>query len=347
MANYTVKKVTNLEKGSARTIEVEITNEEIGKHRAKSLKALSLKADLPGFRKGHVPEKVILEKLGEAGVLEEAINSWLKEGVLEILKKEAPDALAFPRVNITKAVPGNSVELSLFFPLKPKIKLPDYKEISAGKNKKKKPEEKVEEKEIDEAILRLRKYAFKAAGPTSSAEIKDEDLPPITDEFAVAIGGGKTVAELRERVAKDLLEEKKTHAKEKHRLEIIEEILKKTEAIMPEILTESEVDKMEMEFESDVKRMGLSLDDYLKNTKKTREDARKEWKPTAEKRAKVNLILAEIKTLEKIEADKEKVEHEMKHLLEHHKDVDVDNARAYVERMFSNEKVFEFLESQN
>jgi FKBP-type peptidyl-prolyl cis-trans isomerase (trigger factor) len=346
MSNYTIKKITENEKESARTVEVEISTEEIGKHRLISLKALSEKADLPGFRKGHVPEKVIIEKLGETGILEEAINSWLKEGVLEILKKEASDALAFPRVNVTKAVPGNPVELSLFFPLKPKIKLPDYKVIASSKNKKVEPEEKVEEKEIDEALLRLRKYALKASNPASPAEIKDEDLPPITDEFAVAIGGGKTVAELRERVSKDLLGEKKIRAKEKHRLEIIEEILKKTETVMPEILIESEVDKMEMEFESDVKRMGLSLDDYLKNTKKTREDARKEWKPVAEKRAKVNVILAEIKTLEKIEADKEKVEHEMKHLLEHHKDVDVDNARAYVERMFSNEKVFEFLESQ-
>lgn len=346
MANYIIKKITDHEKESAKTIEVEISIEEIAKHRARSLKTLSEKADLQGFRKGRVPEKVILEKIGEAGVLEEAINSWLREAIPEILQKEVPDALTFPKITINKAVPGNPVELSLFIPLKPKLKLPDYKVIASTKNKKKEPEVKVEEKEIDEALTRLRRYATKAGNPSGTAEIKEKDLPPLNDEFAVAVGGGKTVAELRERISKDILNEKKIKAKEKQRLEIIEEILKNTDGILPEILIGDEVNKMEMEFKADVKRMGLSLDDYLKNTKKTREEARKDWKPTAEKRAMVNLILAEIKTLEKIEADKEKVEHEMKHLLEHHKDVDVNNARAYLERMFSNEKVFEFLESQ-
>lgn len=346
MANYTVKKATDLEKESAKTIELEISVEEIGHHRAKSLKKLSEKTDLPGFRKGHVPEKVIVEKMGEAGILEEAINSWLQKSIPEILQKEAPDALAFPKITVTKAAPGNPVELSLFIPLKPKLKLPDYKTIAIEKNKKKEPEAKVEEKEIDDALLRLRKYALKAAKP-ASAEVKDEDLPPITDEFAVAVGGGKTVAELRERVGKDLLEEKKIRAKEKHRLQIIEEILKKTETTLPEIIIEDEVSRMEAEFEAEVKKMGLSLDDYLKNAKKTREDARKEWKPTAEKRAIVNLILAEIKTLEKLEADKEKVENEVKHMLEHYKDADLEQIKTYIERIFANEKVFEFLENQN
>lgn len=347
MANYTVKKTTAHEKESAQTVDIEISSEEIGKHRVKSLKTLSEKADIQGFRKGHVPEKVILERLGETGILEEAINSWLKEAVPEILQKEAPDALTFPRINVTKAVPGNPVELSLFIPLRPKLKLPDYKKIAAAKNKKKESEVKVDEKEIDEAMMRLRRYAAKAGDSSGKAEIKDEDLPPLNDAFAVAVGGGKTVAELRERVSKDIFNEKKIKAKEKHRLEIIEEILKNTDGAIPEVITDSEVDRMEMEFEADVKRMGLSLDDYLKNTKKTREDARKEWKPTAEKRAKVNLILNEIKTLEKLEVDKEKVEHEIKHLMEHHKDVDSNNARAYIEHVFSNEKAFEFLENQN
>ncbi|HEY9584625.1 MAG TPA: trigger factor [Candidatus Paceibacterota bacterium] len=346
MSEYTIKKTTNLEKECAKELELEISVETLNSAKIKTLKRIGAKADIQGFRKGHVPEKAVMEKLGEAGVLEETINDWLNDNIVKILEKEAPEAIAFPKITIKKAVPGNPVELSLFISLRPKLTLPDYKTIASAKNKKKSPEEKVEEKEIDEAILRLRKYAYRAVNPNAEKEIKDEELPALTDEFAVSVGGGKTVAELRERVSKDLLEEKKTKAKEKQRLEIIEEILKKTDGILPAIIIDDEVDKMEAEFEADVKRMGLSFDDYVKSTKKTIEEIRKDWRGTAEKRAKVNLILAEIRKLEKIEADKEKVDHEMKHLLEHHKDIDQKNARAYIERMLGNEKVFEFLGNQ-
>ena len=61
MANYTIKKTTALEKESAKTIEIEIGVDEMEKYRMRSIKVLSERADLPGFRKGHVPEKIILE----------------------------------------------------------------------------------------------------------------------------------------------------------------------------------------------------------------------------------------------------------------------------------------------
>jgi FKBP-type peptidyl-prolyl cis-trans isomerase (trigger factor) len=346
MVNYAVKKTIDHEKESARTIEIEISVEEIGKHRAKSLKTLSEKADLAGFRKGHVPEKVILEKLGEAGILEEAINSWLKEALPEILQKEAVGALALPRVNITKVVPGNPVELSLFIPLRPALKLPAYKEIAAARNKKKELVPEVSEKEIDEAILRLREYAARAVNPQLPTKPKENELPPLSDQFAESVGGGKTVAELRERIKKDLAAENKNRAKEKNRLAILEEILKKTEGAIPNILIDYEVERVEAEFEGEVKRAGLSLENYLKGAKKTLEDLRKDWRPAAEERAKVNLILDEIKKLEKLEADGEKVEREVKHFLEHYKNADPEQVKAYMDRTLSDEKVFEWLESQ-
>lgn len=346
MAKYTIKKITDLEKESAKTIEIEIAAEEISRHRAQSLKSLSEKADVEGFRKGHVPEKIILERLGEVGVLEEAINSWLKEAIPEIMEKEVADALTFPRVSVTKAVPGNSVELSLFIPLRPKLKLPDYKDIAQSLNKKKEPEPVITEKDVNDAILRLRRYAARAVNPQLPPEPKEEELPPLNDQFVESVGGGKNVVELRDRIKKDLESEHKIHAKEKNRLQIIDEILRKTDGAIPEILIEHEIEKMEAEFENDVKKMGLKMEDYLKNAKKTHEDLHKDWHSPAEKRAKVNIILAEIKKAEKLEADKDAVEREVKHALEHYKDADPEHVRAYMERMLGNEKVFEWLESQ-
>lgn len=345
MAKYTIKKAEDLKKESAKRIDLELDVEEINKHRDISIKQLSKTADIQGFRKGHVPEKIILERLGEAGVLEEAINSWLKEAIPEILEKEAPEALTFPEINITKAVPGNPVELSLFIPLRPKLSLPDYRKIAIKINSKKETPKEVTDKDVDEAIMRIRKYAAKAVNPNLKEEPKEDELPPLTDQFAESIGGGKTVSELKDRIKKDLEQENKIREKEKHRLEIIESILKETEGAIPELLVHHEIDKMEKELENDVKRMGLSVEDYLKSIKKTGEDLHKEWHPVAEKRAKVNLILGEIKKLEKIEVEKKAVDHEVEHFLEHYKDADKEQVYAYFEHILGNEKVFDFLEA--
>ena len=116
---------------------------------------------------------------------------------------------------------------------------------------------------------------------------------------------------------------------------------------MPKVLIESELDKMEGQFKADIAQMGLQPDEYLKHIKKSWEDLRKEWRPDAEKRAKTQLVLQKISLEEKIEPKKEDVEKEIKHLMEHYKEADPERVRAYVEMIFVNEAVIQFLEARN
>ncbi len=346
MPKYTVKNKEELTEKSARKIDIEIGLEEIKIHRVKSIKKLSDKADIPGFRKGHVPEKIIVEKMGEISILEEAVNSWLDESIGEILDKEAPEAISLPQISTKKITPGNPIEISPFVPIRPKIILPDYVKIASEKNKLTKKPVAIEEKDIDDAVQKLREYVAKAINPENKNPDKNE-LPPVDDKFAEAIGGGKTVSELRERIKKDLESENIRKEKEKIRLEIIESIIGNTKGVIPDVLIDYEIEKMESEFENDIKMMGLSFEDYLKNAKKTREELKKDWRKPAEKRAMFNLIISEIKKDKKLEADKESVERETAHFLEHHKDADPERVRNSMIKMLSNEKVFEFLENQN
>ena len=109
-------------------------------------------------------------------------------------------------------------------------------------------------------------------------------------------------------------------------------------------MVENELNKMQAQFGDDVKRMGVKVEDYLKHTKKNFEELRKEWRADAEKRAKLQLILARISTLEKIEADKEQIEKEAAHLLEHYKEANPAKAMEYIKMLLINQKVFEFLD---
>jgi hypothetical protein len=57
-------------------------------------------------------------------------------------------------------------------------------------------------------------------------------------------------------------------------------------------------------------------------------------------------MLLEIARANALTPSEERVEVEVKHLLEHYKNADPENARNYIETLLTNQKVLEFLEAQ-
>lgn len=133
---------------------------------------------------------------------------------------------------------------------------------------------------------------------------------------------------------------------EKRRLEIIEKIMDATTIEIPDLLIESEVEKIHARMHADLDAMGVKHDEYLAKIGKTEADLRIEWRVSAEKRAKLQLIVAEIAKAEKIKADPTAVDAEVKKVTEVYKDADPVNARLYIESVMENEAVMKFLENQ-
>jgi trigger factor len=142
-----------------------------------------------------------------------------------------------------------------------------------------------------------------------------------------------------------MTKEKEQQAKEKRRMEIIKEINEETKTELPDVLVESELGRMVAQFKHDVSQMGIKFEDYLKHLKKTEEDMKKEWQKDAESRAKTQLVLNKIAEVEKLAPEKELLEKEIEHLMEHYPDADKERTRAYVDMVMTNEKVLEFLET--
>ncbi|TAK57958.1 hypothetical protein EPO17_00680, partial [Patescibacteria group bacterium] len=132
-------------------------------------------------------------------------------------------------------------------------------------------------------------------------------------------------------------------ANEKKRIEIAEAVIKATKADLPKVIVEAELDKMEAQFQDDISRMGIKPEEYLKHIKKTREEMRAEWRNDAQKRATLQIVLHKIAQTEKITADPERAEKEIKAILEHYPDADLNRVRNYVESMLVNEMVFDLL----
>ncbi len=93
--------------------EIEITGEipaaDFDKFVAQSVKNLAQNMEIPGFRRGHVPEKIALEKAGEDDVLHEEAELALQNEYTKILQSEKIEAIGRPQITIIKLARGNSL----------------------------------------------------------------------------------------------------------------------------------------------------------------------------------------------------------------------------------------------
>ena len=106
-----------------------ITAEKMSLMREKALKKIKADFEVPGFRRGNVPETIIVQKIGEMAFLEEAAEIALDEEYPNILEEYKIDAIGRPEVNIIKIGVGAPLEFKIKTALVPEIKLGDYKKI--------------------------------------------------------------------------------------------------------------------------------------------------------------------------------------------------------------------------
>lgn len=340
MTQIKIKELENSE------VEIEgaIPSDTLEKNIKTAIRNISKNVEIPGFRKGHIPENVLTQKIGEGAILEEAADITLKEEFPKIIMENKVDAIGRPSITITKLAKGNPLEFKAIVAIMPKTELPDYKEL-AKKIMSKKEKIEVTEKEIEETINEIRKMRANDANNGDQND-DDKELPKFDDEFVKTLGDFKNVSEFKEKLKENIKLEKERKSKDKKRVELMEEIIKNTKTSLPNIMIESELDKMISQFKDDIARSGGTFEEYLKHIKKTEEDIRKEWRTDAEKRAKSQLVLNKIAIKEKIEAPKDELDKQVKHLLERYSDADPERVKIYVETILVNEEVFKLLEKQ-
>lgn len=371
-------KVTK-ESGSQVKISGEIPFEHLEKHRAAALKSLGKNLKIDGFRAGHIPEKVLMERIGEMNLISEMAERALASVYPKAVMEHKLEAIGHPQIAITKIAKDNPLGFTATVAVVPEIKLPDYKKLATEVNKNKETAEVSEvevEKQIEDilrskaAYERLQHKAQKhthadgtvhegpAHGegtmdlPTPESEkekVEETKIPELTDELVKTLGQPgqfENVADFKKKLREHLEITKKQEMGAKHRARLTDKIIEDSQFELPQILIDSELNQMFAQMENDLKRANLKSEDYLAHIKKTKEDLKKEWTPAAEKRARLQLVLNEIAKVEKIEPDKEALEKEVKHLLEHYKDADEMRVRIYVASVLTNEAVMKLLEVQ-
>ena len=363
MSKISIQKLPN----SIIEIEGEIEANIFESYFAKALKKIGENIELPGFRKGKAPENVLLANVKEMHILEEMAELALGEHYPKIIEEKKIDAIGRPDISIIKLARNNPLGFKIKVAILPEIKLSDYKKIAKKILNDVKPEEKniiVTDEDLENTIMDIRKsrapkvhmaepHVHKEGEEHQTSDIKDqmsdvkkEELPEFNDEFVKALGPFENIEDFKNKLKENIKLEKENAQKEKTRLKIIEKIIEESTLEVPELLIDLELDKIIYRMESDITQMGLKFEDYLKHLNKTVKDLRKDFHTDGEKKAKLSLILNEIAKVENIVADSEQVAKEVAYILEHYKEADPERARMHAENVLTNEKIFQFLESQ-
>jgi len=351
MTKYKITKTDNKTIPCTTTIEVTIPADVIIAKKADAIKNIGEHINVDGFRPGHIPEKIITQKVGEIGVYEEATRNVLDEVFFEIISETKELPVNRPDILITKIALDTDAEVKITFATKPIVKLGDYKKVKKNfADKKPKDEDgKATEKEIEDMIMNLRKQVahmqYHHNNPDDHGHNHAELEPAaLDDEFAKLCGPFNNLADLNKAIVENIEQSKKQKNLEKFRIELIDAIIADSDIVYPEFILNSEIDIMIEELKGDLQRMGQSFEEYLSVVNKKVEDIRAERKDMADKRVKTQLTLSEIAHAEKIELNQEDIAKQIAEIKNVHKDAPDENIKMFVERFEMNRAVWKMLE---
>ncbi len=361
--NVTIEK----KPGSLVVITGELPYTDLEAHRAEAVRRLAQDVAIDGFRKGHVPEQILISKIGEMPIITEMAEHALSAAYPKIVAEHELEVIGYPQISITKIAKENPLGFTITVAVVPDMELPDYFKIAQTINKDKESKEVTDQEVTDQINEILRQKAAyerlqkKAQVPSDhvhgedcdhdhtepTEDIEDAPLPELTDEFVKTLGAPgqfETVDDFKNKVREHLTIQKAQDTDSRHRAKITDSIIAETKIELPQVMIDAEINQMFAQMDSDLSRASLKMEDYLGHIKKTKEDLIQEWTPSAEKRAKLQLVLNEIAKREKIEADPSLVDAQADTLLEQYKDADVKRVRIYVASVLTNEAVLKKLE---
>lgn len=137
--------------GNELKVQYNVSWEVFDKYIEKAFKSTKGRYQIPGFRKGKVPRKMIEKAYGEGIFYDDALNELLPEIYEKSIEELAFDPISRPDIDITELEPGKEIAFTATVTVKPEIEIEGYKGIEV-----KKPETEVTEEALNEEIDRLR-----------------------------------------------------------------------------------------------------------------------------------------------------------------------------------------------
>ena len=151
-------------------LKAEFDAEQVNNAIDKTIKDLSKKANIKGFRKGHVPRRTIELYFGMKGICAEALEKIVPEAIDKMIEEYELNLIAEPRLEPGDLKDGEPFSLQVTFEVTPDVTLPDIEAIEAEKTLF-----EATEAMRDENIVRLLESRSELAPTYEEREITGDD----------------------------------------------------------------------------------------------------------------------------------------------------------------------------
>jgi trigger factor len=167
-------------------INVEVPFDELKPDFDRAYKKIAKQVNIPGFRPGKAPARILDQRLGRGAVLEEVINGIVPAKFAEIISAGEVHPIGRPEYEVTKIEDGDHVAFTAEVDVRPEIEMPAFGELAVSVD-----DVEVTDAEVEEQLDGLR---------SRFGTLLDVERPVQQKDFVVldlsATIDGKEIAEL-------------------------------------------------------------------------------------------------------------------------------------------------------
>lgn len=153
---------------------------------AKATEILAAEVKVEGFRKGKVPVEVAKKFIPENDISSQAADIAVRTTVIKAFADNEKSPIVMPHVDITKYVPGDTLEYTATAEILPDVKIGDYKNL-----KVKRAEATASDKDVEDVLNNIAKSYAEKTVVKRAAKTGDEVIIDFTGKKdGVAFEGG-------------------------------------------------------------------------------------------------------------------------------------------------------------
>lgn len=176
--NVTTEKIENHKV----VLTIEVPAEELDKGIKAACKSLANRVNIPGFRKGHAPRRVLEMHIGKEAIMDEAFDRVAQKAFDAALKQENLDPVDRPQVDIVTLEEGKDVVFKATITPMPEVTLGEYKGLKVAKDAV-----VVTDEQIDEQVNNILNHHAKMIDAEEGATVANDDF--ITLDFKGEVDG--------------------------------------------------------------------------------------------------------------------------------------------------------------
>jgi trigger factor len=190
-------------------LTVEVPFDELKPSLDAAYQSISKQVTVPGFRKGHVPPRIIDQRIGRGAVIEEAVNDALPRFYAQAVEESDVRPLGQPTVDVTEVpdpAKGGELKFTAEVDVRPEVELPELEGIPVTVD-----DVEISDGDVDERLDNLRQRfgtlvtverAAQAGDFVSldiSATIDDEEIDSVSG-VSYEVGSGTMLEGMDEAV---------------------------------------------------------------------------------------------------------------------------------------------------